>query len=536
MNNHQVNHINKIAYDECLSRGICSISPTVSYVNEVIKAHLKELAFYLLKLKEMGITNDNIKRNIVEILSGIIVGIEYDQEQFSAMISKLYADLVEAKELYMTIYKKANLSLDMPRSTLKKQPKTNLAMAIRQGQKLIMKQDKDKTSEQKNLFELIFDITKSICVHLIELESLDVKDQQAYDALILLLNTMNTSNDSIDELKDTIEKFVKLDHILFEKLFSEQEKLYGEITPTEVSTSTRPNKAILVSGSNLHELELILEATKDKNIDVYTHGQMLMAHAFPKLKQYKNLVGHFGGGKETYILDFVSFPGAIFLTRHAFYKIEHLYRSRIYTSDLIAPKGVAKIRNGNFAPLIEATMHAKGFTHSREKEPIKLNLGSAAFKTKIKEVAENIKNGKIKNFFTIGVSNLTKVQKDYFEKFLNLLGDESFVLSFSYTNKKNNVLFVESNYGFPMLHRALDILRDSMSIDALNPVVLCTRCDTHTMSNILYLKHLGVKRIYFTDCSPTFINPAVVETMREVYDIKKYTTPQADLKAILDNN
>lgn len=530
MTNYQTN---KIEQDEFAIRGVYSVSPTLPFLHEIVKSHLKELAFYLLKLKELGISNEKIKMNILDAVSSIIIGIDYNQEHFSKLMTRLYTDLVQAREMYVSIYQKNNLELEFPESTLKKPPKTNLSIAIRQGQKISTKKSIKKTTEQKNLLELIFDVTKSICVHLVELEELDFKDEQAYEALLSLLNTMNSSTESAQELQKIIEKFVKLDHIIFKNLHEKREARYGTITPTKVSLSTRPNKAILVSGTNLRELEALLEATKGKNIDIYTHGRMLMAHAFPKLKKYSHLIGHFGVGMETYLLDFASFPGAIFMTKHSLQKIEHLYRSKIFTTDIIAPKGVTIIVDNNYEPLIEAANSAKGFTIGREKPPIKINLDEKKFLEKITEIAEKIEKGEIKHFFTIGIPNHTKSQKDYFEKFLHLLNDDSFVLSFSYSNKKDNILLVESEYSFPLLYKSLEILTRKLKITELNPIVLYTRCETHTISNVLYMKHLGIKTIYFADCSPMLINPSIINTMREVYNIKTYTNPQDDLKEML---
>ena len=89
--------------------------------------------------------------------------------------------------------------------------------------------------------------------------------------------------------------------------------------------STRPNKAILVAGTNIQELKNVLDATKDKNIDVYTHGEMIVAYTYPKFGEYENLVGQFGKGIENCLLDFATFPGAILIARHSLENIEYLY-------------------------------------------------------------------------------------------------------------------------------------------------------------------------------------------------------------------
>lgn len=518
-------------YDECLSKGICSISPSLSFLQEVILSLLKELSFYLLKLKELGINNAKIKENIIEVISSLIVNVDYNQEQFTRIITRLYGDLVQAKDIYISTCKNNNMDSIILKPDLKS-PKFRLSDAIRQGQKLFNKRSEKYSVEQKKMFELILMVIKSICINLIELKELDVEDEKAYEAILALFNSMNSQISSVEKLREKIKDIVAFDYTLLQKLHEKREEKYGEIIPSEVSLSTRPNKAILVTGTNVRELELLLKATENKGIDVYTHGHMIMAHAFPGLKAYPHLVGHFGEGIETYLLDFAAFPGAIFMTRHSFQKVENLYRSSVFTTDMFAPKGVTTIKDNNFDPLIQAAQSAKGFNKGKESKSIKVDLHEKKILEKIAEVADKIEQKEIKHFFAVGVSNHTKIQKDYFEKFLKLLKDDCFALSFSYKNGKN-VLYVESDYGFPILYKSLEVLTRKISIEELDPIILFTRCEIHTISNLLNLKFMGVNKIYFTDCSPHMVNPSLIETIREMFGVKKYTTPEADLKAML---
>lgn len=517
--------------NECISKGICSISPALFFLHETIISYLKELAFYLLKLKELGISNEKIKENIIEVVSGLVVGVEYNEEMFSSIITRLYGDLIQAKELYTATYKKNEINPEFLKSKIKAPKNITISNAIKQGQKLFNTKFEKLSNEQKNALELLFNVVKSICVHFVELKDLNVDRDEAYEAILSLLSTMNKAPSSEKKIESIVENFVALDHELLMDLHMNRENKFGLIAPTEVLTSTRVNKAILVSGTNLVDLENLLEATKNQQIDIYTHGHLIMAHSFQKFKAYPNLVGHFGQGIEHSLLDFAKFPGPIFLTKHSFQKVEKLYRSSIYTTDVIASKGVGLIKHNNFEPLIQAALHAKGFTEGIEKSPIKINLDEIGVIKKITEIAEKIKEGTIKNLIFIGVSNHTKTQKEYFERFLKLLGEDSFVISFSYKNGKNNILLIESDYGFPLLYKAFDILSQKVNLADLNTIMCSTRCEIHTISTIIYLKkHLGIKKIYFADCSPNLFNPALIDMFRKLLDLKKYTTPEADFR------
>lgn len=523
----------ELIYDECLTRGICSLSPSLSYLHEIIKEYIREIAFYLLKLKQIGITNEKIKDDLIDAISSLSLNVTCQEDQFLKITTKLADDLNQAKELYTSVYKEKDLTTNYVKSMIKQIKNPTLSEITRQGQNLAKTLNIKINPEQKNWLDLMYIIAKSICVHLVELKSFDFEPDEAYNVLLSLMTARSQKISKMSALKEIVDESSDFDHTLLLKLQEIREERYGKTVSTNISQTTRANKAILVAGTNLKEMEMLLEATKDKNIDIYTHGHMLMAHTYPFFKKYPHLVGHFGDGIETYLLDFAAFPGAILLTRHSFYKVDSLYRSRIYTTDVIAPKGVVIIKNNNFEPLIESALHAKGFTKSIEKPAIETNLDEEKIIEKIKQIVKKVETEEIKNFFLMGVSNHTKTQREYFEKFLSLLNDKSFVLSFSYTNNKKNVLQIKSDYGFPLVYKTLDILSQKKNLSDLKIINLATRCEVHTIPNMIHMYNIGVKNIYFWDCLPTLVNPTLIEAMREFYFMKKYTTPETDLKEIL---
>lgn len=523
----------EINSEENLEREGFFTNPTLVFLYETMLSYLRELSFYLLELKKLGITNEVIKENVLEALSGLFAETEYSSEQFYAISSKIYSDLSQAKQIYHSISRKHNLEIKFLKHEIKNPQKLTFSEAIQQGQKLFNNKLNKFSKEQTDLFKLIFNLLKSICVHMVELKELDNDNSEAYEIVLQLLNAQNAQDINSETMEELISKLVKMDNQLLVDLYDIKSKRYGEIIPTEVSLSVRPNKAILVSGTNLIELEMLLKATKNTNIDIYTHGHMLTAHSYPKIKEYKNLVGHWGKGLESHLLDFAEFPGAVFLTKHSFYRTHNLYRSRVFTTDVIAPKSISVISNYDFQPLINAALDSKGFTKTVEKPPIKLGFDENKTIQKMKDVAERINKGEIKKVLFVGVSNKTKTQTDYFEKFLKILPDNCLALSFSYSNDKDNVLLLESDYGFPIVYKFFNIITSLSALSMVNIVALFTRCEVHTISNVIFLANFGIKKIYFTDCSPTLVEPTLIETLREKFNLKRYTTPENDLKDIL---
>eukprot|EP00438_Fugacium_kawagutii_P027596 Skav217764 [mRNA] locus=scaffold1912:22533:25427:- [translate_table: standard] len=65
---------------------------------------------------------------------------------------------------------------------------------------------------------------------------------------------------------------------------------------------------------DLGVLYRLLEQSKGKGLNVYTHGEMLPAHSYPKLKEFAHLKGHYGTHWGNQQKEFRYFPGSILMT------------------------------------------------------------------------------------------------------------------------------------------------------------------------------------------------------------------------------
>ena len=527
------NQSNDAEHNGCQFKGGCSISPTLSSTHAAVLIYLEELAFYLVELDTLGASNEKINADLIKLFSEMVSNIEYTQEHLNQVISILYEDLYQAKRLYATLCEENNITPSYLKSTIKISKEYTVSDVIKQGQKFFIKSAEKFDENQKEMLEIMLILLKSICIYIAELQGLDVNFEEAYKALINMLSVMNFHTLSTHNLENLIEKYTKLDYVLMLKIFDARKAKFGDFISTEISTAARPGKAILVSGTNLNELDMVLKATQDRGIDVYTHGQMIAAHTYPKLKAYPHLVGHYGKGIEHYLSDFSSFHGAIFLTKLSLHKVENLYRSRVFTTDTIAPVGVIKIKNNDFEPLIKSALDAKGFTSAEEQKSIKLGIDEKSFIQKINEVADKIDTNEIKHVFIVGVPNKTDTQLKYMEEFLDLLGDDCFALSFTHTNNRGNVLFANVDYATPFVYLALNIFITRKSFEKMKSIVLYTRCEPHTFPTVFNMKYMGINEIYFTNCSPNVINPSLTDSIREMIKLKRYTNPKSDFNAMI---
>ncbi|MDD3435750.1 MAG: hypothetical protein PHC64_01210 [Candidatus Gastranaerophilales bacterium] len=530
------NHLTKnkdINYDECGIKGICSISPTLVAMKALIFAYLQELAFYILKLHSFGARNKEIKNKFIETFSILTANSEYSEESFQEVIIELNKTTFEVKALYKKLCFENKVTPIFFKSQVKLGSNFSLPEILKQGQKCSDKFKKDFNEQQKKTFDIILLILKSMCIYIVELQELNIDIDKYYKEILIAICLKELRRISFEEQKELMKKYAELDFELMWMVFETRKKEFGELIKTELRQSQKIGKAILAAGTNLKELELLLQATKDRDIDVYTHGQMITAHTFPKFKSCPNLAGHWGKGTENYLQDFTSFPGPIFLTKLSLFKVENLCSCNIYVTDKIASKGVRTIKDYDFEEIIKSAHMSEGFEEEVIKENIPFGIIEQDFVNEINKLAEKIDNNEIKTIFTIGVSNKVISQADYFKRFFKLLPDDCFVLSFYYTDNSPKVLLSKIDYAYPYLYKTLEIISETKNFSEIKVNILHTRCESHTFPNLINLKRMGFENVYMAQCLPTLINPGVIDFICETFNIKRYTTPESDLQNMI---
>lgn len=520
--------------DECLTKGICTVNSTLTSLQEIILLHLKELAFYLVRLKDFGITNESLKEIVVYALFNILTNAEYDQEEFHDLMSKLTINISQSKILYEKFCLQNNINIESVKTYFKHSKVFSLTDAIKKGEKYFLKKSTSFTPKQKNLFDIMLFLVKSVGIKIIEAQRLEKNYDLAYYSVLSLLNTMNFNDFSEDNAKIEISKFIQVYHTIIKDVFDAQIERYGQISRVDVSFSTEEGKAILVSGSDFKKLENVLKAVEKTDINVYTHGiDMLMAHAFPKIRSYKNLKGHYGSGMESSMVDFASFPGAVLMTKGSLHKIEYLYRGRLFTLDPIAPLGVVKVKNDDYEPLIKSALEAKGFLSSTQKDPIKVGFSPQDVEEKINSIMNKVTTKEIKHLYIVGILNTPNEHKQYFDEFLNLIPKDCFTILLSHNKTGDNIYNPDSFSNYSLFYTIINAIKNRKPLNEIELSVFIPKCDKHTISNLLYLKLNGVKNVYTSKCPTSLINPALMGTIQEEYNIKEFTNAQKDLEDTL---
>ena len=509
-------YTNDYDYNECSGRGMCSIAPNISSYQEILLVLLRSIAFYIINSEKNGLKFDELKKDIINKIANLISTNEYTDVQLLNIITKYYNDYIFVKREYNKAFK---VKKDLPQ-ILKLTPDMVLSDVLAIGHRILAK--KQLNPIQKCYYELLYVMLKSVSLSYVKLNDYGIDDIEAQNQVINCLNIYNYKNFSVKKFKNAIAELALIDKKLWQQRQKAQQEAFGKSTKTSVSLSTNPGKAILVSGSNLTDLYNLLKTNSE--ISVYSHGELLIAHSFEKFKEFKNFKGHFATYDENYVLDYATFPGAVLITKHSTQNTEFLIRGRLFTTEDIPPKGVIKIHDNNFKPVIEAAEQAKGFTKGRKKENITISYNLS----ELAEIVDNINLDTEPFIFIIGMAEYSHRQAEYFDALIKNVPKNSHIISFSYPCK-NNINIAKN---FPLLLNALDTIFEKIPISYKNLVFFITKCDANSISGMINLKLSGAKNIYLSDCKPNIINPTVINTFTEQYGINKITTPKKDLQKI----
>jgi len=322
---------------------------------------------------------------------------------------------------------------------------------------------------------------------------------------------------------------------------------YGEPEPTKVETGTVKGRGIIATGHGLKALEELLKQAEGSGINVYTHSELLPAHGYPGLKKYNHLVGNLGKSWQDQKKLFSQYPVAILGTSNCVLLPKEEYRERMFTTGPARLPGVQHIAGYDYTPVIEK---AKSLPELEEK-PGEVILTTGFSKSVVLSLKDKIKQlvggGKIRRFFLVGGCDSPLKKGEYYREFVQKLPPDTIVLTLACGKFRINDLALGDIEGIP---RLIDLGQCNDSIVAIEiaealaelfgveinqlPLTLVLTWLEQKATIILWsLLALGIKGIYLGPILPAWVNDDILNTLRENYDLRLISEPEADIKQIL---
>lgn len=358
----------------------------------------------------------------------------------------------------------------------------------------------------------------------------------------------------MDELLPLVLKTGEINLKCIELLDKANTESYGTPVPTQVPLTIEKGPFIVVSGHDLHDLKLLLEQTAGKGINIYTHGEMLPAHAYPKLKAHKHLKGNFGTAWQSQQSEFHNIPGPVLFTTNCLMPVRQSYCDRVFTTALVSYPDLVHIDSKkDFSPVIKKALECGGYTQDMPLTGI--NGGSTvttgfAHGTVLAvadKVIEAVKSGAIKHFFLVGGCDGAAPGRSYYTEFVKQTPQDSIILTVACGKFRFNDLDLGEIGGLPRImdmgqcndaYSAIKValaLADAFgcSVNELPLSMVLSWYEQKAVCILLTLLYLGVKNIYLGPTLPAFLSPKILKFLVENYGISPISTPEEDLKKIL---
>ncbi len=529
----------------CTKRGICGKDSQTAALQDLLIHAAKGVSQYAHAARQAGASDPAVDAFVLKALFTTVTNVNFDPERLAGIIAEAAAIRDKAKKLYEDAAGASAQPLEGPAAFA---PAADLAGLTAQGEELtIAKRIESPGPDVTGLQELITYGLKGAAAYADHARILGVEDDGSYAVFHELMSYLAGNPADVGELTAAALKVGEMNLTVMQLLDQANTDAYGHPEPTQVRTTGIKGKAILVSGHDLKDLDLLLQQTEGKGINVYTHGEMLPCLAYPGLKKYPHLAGNYGSAWQNQRKEFEAFPGAILMTTNCIQKPQEAYAARIFTCGLVAWPGVPHIDNGDFSPVIEAALAAPGFAEDEADHKITIGFARNAVLGVADKVIEAVKGGAIKHFFLIGGCDGANPGRDYYTELAEKVPQDCVILTLACGKYRFNKLDFGDIGGIPRLldigqcndaYSAVQIavaLADAFDcgVNDLPLSMVLSWYEQKAVVILLSLLHLGIKGIRLGPTLPAFVTPAVLDVLVENFDIKPITTAEEDLQAIL---
>ncbi|MGB9892403.1 hydroxylamine reductase [Thermodesulfovibrio yellowstonii] len=526
----------------CTKLGVCGKQPDTAYLQDLLTYALQGLATYAKEaLKESSQTQNVMKRInkfTVEALFATLTNVNFDSEAIKNFIYEAVKLRDELKQMGFKVQET---------ESCKFQPANNLQELVKQGEEANQKIFHSSSNEDvQSLKEITLYSLRGIAAYTDHAQILGQEDEKVYAFIYEALDAMQRNGD-LDFWLNMVLRAGEINLRAMELLDAANTGRYGHPVPTPVPLGHKKGKAIVVSGHDLRDLELLLQQTEGKGIYVYTHGEMLPCHGYPELKKYKHFYGHYGTAWQNQQREFAQFPGAILMTTNCIIKPQESYKDRIFTTGVVGWTGVKHIKDKDFTPVIEKALELPGFTEDKEDKTVMVGFARNSVLSVADKVIELVKAGKIRHFFLVGGCDGAKPGRSYYTEFVEKTPKDTIVLTlacgkFRFFDKElgsingiPRLLDVgQCNDAYSAIQIALALSKAfNVSVNELPLSLILSWFEQKAVAILTTLLYLGIKNIRLGPTLPAFVSPNVLKVLVDNFGIKPIKTAEEDLKDIL---
>jgi hydroxylamine reductase len=527
----------------CTKIGVCGKKPDVAALQDLLIYLTKGLSQVAVAAQKVGISDPEVNKFSCEAIFSTLTNVDFDPERFVVLINQA----ASLRDQLKTKVKAAGGQLPSEQGAVALVPQKGVEALVAQGEAHGIPGATDQNIDIRSLRELLVYGIKGLAAYADHARILGQEDNAIYKFIHEAMAATLDDSLGINDLVGLALKCGEVNLRAMELLDAGNTGTYGHPVPTAVPLGQKKGKAILVSGHDLRDLELILQQTEGKGIYVYTHGEMLPTHGYPGLKKYAHFYGHYGTAWQNQAKEFAAFPGAIVMTTNCIQKPAESYQDNIFTTGLVGWPGVQHIADKNFTPAINKALALPGFTEDTPGKSVMVGFGHNAVMGVAGTVIEAVKNKAIRHFFLVGGCDGAKPGRDYYTQLVEQIPKDCVILTLACGKFRFFDKELGDIGGIPRLldigqcndaHSAIQIAvalagAFGCGVNDLPLSMILSWYEQKACVILLSLLHLGIKNIRLGPSLPAFISPNVLNVLVENFNIMPISTPEADLKAIL---
>ncbi len=526
----------------CTKIGVCGKQPDTAALQDLLIFAQKGLAQVALAGREKGVADPGTGRFMAEAMFSTLTNVNFDPERIARLVQETVKKRDELKA------KVTQAGGQIPNSTaVSFEPGKNLDEMVAQGEEHGILAEKDPDPDIHSLKQTLILGIKGISAYADHAAILGQEEDAVYQFIERALASAMRNDLGLEKWIELVLECGRVNVRTMELLDTANTGTYGHPVPTGVPLGAKKGKAVLVSGHDLKDLEILLKQTEGRGINIYTHGEMLPCHGYPELKKYPHFYGHYGTAWQNQLKEFPKFPGAILMTTNCIQKPQEVYKDNIFTTGLVGWPGVTHITDKDFTPVIEKALAMEGFTQDEDKGEVMVGFGRNAVLSVADKVIEAVKAGKIRHFFLVAGCDGAKPGRNYYTEFVEKVPQDCVVLTLACGKFR----FFDKNLGnIGGIPRLLDVgqcndaysavkiamaLADAFEcgVNDLPLSMILSWYEQKAVAILLSLLALGIRDIRLGPSLPAFLSENVLNYLVENYNIKPISTPDDDLKAIL---
>lgn len=532
----------------CTKLGVCGKTPEIANLQDLLIFQIKGISCYGKALIENG---QNIDKKVISFIENVLfttlTNVNFDVKEHVKLLKKSQEIKENLRDMAGEIKNHtAHASYNLPETKTEMLKDAPLAGIM---------YDKSLDPDIRSLRQTILYGLKGISAYGHQARELGYYSDQVDDFYIQALEALTDDSLTVEELIRMTMRTGEMAIVVMKKLDEANTEVYGNPTLHKVNIHMKKGPFIVVSGHDLKDLEMLLEQTKGKGVNIYTHGEMLPCHGYEGLKKYPHLVGNFGGAWQDQQKQFDNLPGCILMTTNCLMRPRESYKDRIYSTNVVGWEGIKHIgkkENGekDFSEIIQQAIDLGGYLEDQESQEILVGFGHHTTLSYTEKIVEAVKARKIRHFFLIGGCDGARPGRNYYTEFAKMVPEDCMVLTLACGKYRFNKLKFGEIAGLPRLMdvgqcndvysaiRIATALADAFDTDVngLPLSLIVSWYEQKAVADLLALLSLGIKGIYLGPTLPAFLSPNVLQYLVDTFDLRLISNAQDDIKNCLKQN